>query len=156
MVKTILALAVLLAAAIAGYVVRKKKPDAPVQVRGSVPSQVDRQDFSEANKHWLVAVFTSSTCDACRDVAQKARVVASNEVAVQIIDFVEMGELHKRYEIDSVPTTLIADSKGVVMFATVGPVTATDLWAALARCRDPQLLNDIATCDKHGREPSTS
>lgn len=156
MIKTGLALSVLLIAAGLGWVVRKRKPDAPVQVRGSVPSQVDRRDFSEPQKNWLVAVFTSSTCDACRDVAQKARVVFSNEVAVQIIDFVEMGELHKRYEIDSVPTTLITDSSGVVRFATVGPVTATDLWAAVARCRDPQLLNEVVTCQKDGHETRTT
>lgn len=65
---------------------------------------------------------------------------------MQIIDFVEMRELHKRYQIDSVPTTVIADQSGVVRFATVGPITATDLWAALAKCRDPQVLNDVASC----------
>jgi len=97
-------------------------------------------------KNWLVAIFTSSTCDACKDVATKAQVLASKEVTVQIIDFVEMRELHKRYQIDSVPTTVIADQSGVVRFATVGPITATDLWAALAKCRDPQVLNDVASC----------
>jgi hypothetical protein len=45
-----------------------------------------------------------------------------------------------------VPTTVIADQSGVVRFATVGPITATDLWAALAKCRDPQVLNNVASC----------
>ncbi|NCU81624.1 MAG: hypothetical protein EBV51_06395, partial [Acidimicrobiia bacterium] len=91
-------------------------------------------------------VFTSSTCDACRDVATKARVLESTEVAVGIIDFLDNRDLHKRYQIDSVPTTVIADSEGVVRFATIGPVTATDLWAALARCRDPKVLSDVPAC----------
>jgi hypothetical protein len=34
---------------------------------------------------------------------------------------------------------LIADVNGVVQWARVGPTSATDLWAALARVRDPQL-----------------
>ena len=144
--QTLVAVAVLLSAAVLSVVLRRRKPDAPAQARGVVPHQVDRSDFDATQKNWLVAIFTSSTCDACKDVAVKAQVLASKEVAVQIIDFVEMRELHKRYQIDSVPTTVIADQSGVVRFATVGPITATDLWAALAKCRDPQVLNDVASC----------
>jgi ssRNA-specific RNase YbeY (16S rRNA maturation enzyme) len=145
-VQTLVAVAVLLTAAVLSVVLRRRKPDAPAQAQGVVPNQVDRSDFDATQKNWLVAIFTSSTCDACKDVATKAQVLASKEVAVQIIDFVEMRELHKRYQIDSVPTTVIADQSGVVRFATVGPITATDLWAALAKCRDPQVLNDVASC----------
>jgi ssRNA-specific RNase YbeY (16S rRNA maturation enzyme) len=145
-VQTLVAVAVLLTAAVLSIVLRRRKPDAPAQAQGVVPHQVDRSDFDATQKNWLVAIFTSSTCDACKDVATKAQVLASKEVAVQIIDFVEMRELHKRYQIDSVPTTVIADQSGVVRFATVGPITATDLWAALAKCRDPQVLNDVASC----------
>lgn len=144
--QTLVAVAVLLSAAVLSVVLRRRKPDAPAQAQGVVPYQVDRSDFDATQKNWLVAIFTSSTCDACKDVATKAQVLASKEVAVQIIDFVEMRELHKRYQIDSVPTTVIADQSGVVRFGTVGPITATDLWAALAKCRDPQVLNDVASC----------
>jgi hypothetical protein len=73
-------------------------------------------------------------------------VLESNEVAVEIIDFLEMRDLHARYQIDSVPTTVIADIDGIVRFATVGPLTATDLWAALAKCRDPKVLSDVPGC----------
>jgi len=144
--KSLFAIAVLLLAAGLGYSFRKRKPDSPARVRGSVPHQLNRNDFDASQKDWLVAVFTSSTCDACKNVAAKALVLASSEVAVQVIDFSEMRDLHKNYEIDSVPTTVIADKSGVVMFATVGPITATDLWAALAKCRDPKVLRDVAKC----------
>lgn len=84
-------------------------------------------------------MFTSSTCDACQDVATKAEVLTSQDVAVQIIDYLEMRNLHRQYAIDSVPTTVIADSNGVVQYGVLGPITATDLWAAMARCRDLKL-----------------
>lgn len=144
--RTIVAFAVLLIAGVTSLLLRRRKSDAPAQVQGAVPHQLNWHDFSVADKSWLVAVFTSSTCDACRDVATKALVLESNEVAVKIIDFLDERDLHKRYQIDSVPTTVIADIHGVVRFATIGPVTATDLWAALAKCRDPQVLSDVPSC----------
>jgi len=144
--RTIVALLVLVFAGGVSFMLRRRQSDAPALVRGAVPYQLNLKDFSCGDKKWLVAVFTSSTCDACRDVATKARVLESNEVAVEIIDFLEKGDLHKRYQIDSVPTTVIADIEGVVRFATVGSLTATDLWAALAKCRDPEVLSDVPSC----------
>jgi hypothetical protein len=44
--------------------------------------------------------------------------------------------MHKKYAIDAVPTLLIADSQGVVQKGFLGPASATDIWAALARVRD--------------------
>ena len=42
------------------------------------------------------------------------------------------GDLHRRYEIAAVPTTVVAEHEGVVRRAFVGAFTATDLWAAVA------------------------
>ena len=81
-------------------------------------------------------MFTSATCDSCNDVAAKARVLASKHVAVQIVEYSQNRELHRRYAIDSVPCLLIADPSGVVRQSYLGPVTATDLWAGLARVRE--------------------
>lgn len=144
--QTFVALAILLAAGCLSFVLRRRRPDAPAQASGATPSQLSRTDFESVDKSWLVVVFTSSTCDACKDVATKAQVLVSSEVAVQIVDFVANDNLHKRYQIDSVPTTVIADTAGVVKFASVGPITATDLWAALAKCRDPKVLDDLSSC----------
>jgi hypothetical protein len=36
-----------------------------------------------------------------------------------------------------VPTALVVDAEGVVAASFVGPVTATDLWAAVAEAREP-------------------
>ena len=122
----IIASIILLFAAALGVLVRRRKPDAPSQTTHTVPQQLSRDDFLNAEKPWLLAVFTSSTCDACQDVATKAKVLASQDVAVQIIDFQEMPELHARYSIDAVPTTVIADRLGVVQYGVLGPITATD------------------------------
>ena len=130
-------------AASLSFFVRRRKPDAPSQTTHTVPQQLSREDFLSAEKPWLLAVFTSSTCDACQDVATKAKVLASQEVAVQIIDFQEMSDLHARYSIDAVPTTVIADNRGVVQYGVLGPVTATDLWAAMALCRDPKSSTEL-------------
>jgi hypothetical protein len=74
-------------------------------------------------------------------------VLASREVAVQEVEYVRDRNLHDRYRIDAVPTLVIADAAGVVHYGHLGPVSATDLWAAMARCRDPQL--PVAQCEQH-------
>ncbi|MDA2954806.1 MAG: thioredoxin domain-containing protein [Actinomycetota bacterium] len=140
--QNLLAALILVMAATLGVVVRKRKPDAPSQTLNLIPQQLNRKDFVSPEKPWLLVVFTSSTCDACQDVATKAKVLTSQDVAVQIIDYLEMRNLHKQYAIDSVPTTVIADNLGVVQYGVLGPITATDLWAAMARCRDPKVLTD--------------
>jgi hypothetical protein len=101
-----------------------------------VPTQLDRRDFERPNAAWLVAVFTSATCESCADVVSKARVLASDDVAVTDIEWQSNGDLHARYHIDAVPLLLIADPDGVVRRSFAGPVTATDLWAAVAAARD--------------------
>jgi len=142
-VEKIVASIILLIAAILSFIVRRRKPDAPSQTSHVVPQQLSRKDFEHSQKPWLLAVFTSSTCDACQDVATKAKVLASKDVVVQIIDYLDRRDLHARYSIDAVPTTVIADHLGVVRFGVLGPITATDLWAAMARCRDPQISAEL-------------
>ena len=39
--------------------------------------------------------------------------------------------------IEAVPTTLVVDGDGVVAAGFIGPITATDLWAAVAEAREP-------------------
>ena len=139
----IIASLILLFAAALSFFVRRRKSDAQSQTSRTVPQQLSRDDFGSAEKPWLLAVFTSSTCDACQDVATKAKVLASKDIAIQIIEFQEMPNLHARYSIDAVPTTVIADHRGVVQYGVLGPVTATDLWAAMARCRDPKSSTEL-------------
>ena len=60
----------------------------------------------------------------------------TNNVAIQVLEYTAERALHARYKIDAVPTVLMADTNGVVQANFLGPVSATDLWAALARVRD--------------------
>ncbi len=53
-------------------VLRRRKTDAPTQGGFQIPTQLDRGDFVSPEAPWLVAIFTSSTCDACADVAKKS------------------------------------------------------------------------------------
>ena len=126
---------------------RRSSTSAPTQPRGAVPAQLDRADFVASKAPWLVVTFTSSTCETCADVARKAAVLASREVAVQEVEYLRDRALHDRYRIDAVPTLVIADANGVVRYGHLGPVSATDLWAAMARCRNPELA--VAQCEQH-------
>jgi hypothetical protein len=126
---------------------RRRTPQPPTQPRGTVPSQLDRADFAQPAAPWLVVAFTSATCSTCSDVMRKASVLASREVVVQEAEYARDRNLHDRYNIDAVPALVIADSLGVVRYGHLGPISATDLWAAMARCRDPQL--PTAECSAH-------
>lgn len=134
------ALAIVVAAAAIAFVARRRRSDAPTSAslgeqHGHVPAQLDRADFTGPATPWLVAVFTSATCDACESVAAKAAVLASEEVAVEIVEFQHDRDRHRRYRIDAVPLVVVADAAGVVKHHTLGPVTAADLWAAVATAR---------------------
>jgi hypothetical protein len=116
---------------------RRRTVDAPTGGAGRVPTQLDRADFPRPDAPWLVAVFTSATCDACKDVRSKVEILESEDVAVVAVEFPTDRETHKRYGIDSVPLVVIAGADGVVQRHFLGPVTATDLWAAVAAERTP-------------------
>lgn len=130
------AIIAILVGAVALVARTRRRSDAPTQRSFSVPTQIDRADFGSPEQEWLIVVFTSSTCPVCADVAAKASAMASRNVETRIVDFPEHRDLHARYAIDAVPTVVIADSAGIVRHSVLGPVSATDLWAAVARIRD--------------------
>ncbi|HEY0518444.1 MAG TPA: hypothetical protein VGC84_03035 [Ilumatobacteraceae bacterium] len=138
MSQVIVAAVVLVVALGVGAVLRRRRGiDAPTQAVFSAPSQVDRADFGAADSPWLVAVFSSASCDACADVVRKANVLACAEVAVVQIEHPADAALHRRYHIDAVPIAIVADGAGVVRASFIGPMSATDLWAAVAEARHP-------------------
>ena len=137
MVQAVVALAVVAVAVGVGLLLRRRQVvQAPTQPRLAVPSQLDRADFPAAQP-WLVAVFSSASCHTCADVVRKAEVLASPEVAVVDVEFSAHRELHRKYGIDAVPILVLADAEGVVRRSFTGPLTATDLWAAVADSRQP-------------------
>ena len=128
-------------AVVVAQVLQRRRPAAParsgVRAGWAPPGQLDRADFEGPERPWLVAVFTSATCTSCQDVTAKADVLASADVVVQEIAWQDRKDLHDRYDMEVVPTTLIVDGEGVVHAAFVGAPTATDLWAAMAEARFP-------------------
>ena len=136
MIRFVIVGVVVVVALLANLWQRKRQVDAPTQGASEVPSQIDRSDFARPDAPWIVLAFTSATCQTCSDIERKVRVLETNSVAIQILEYTAQRELHERYKVDAVPTVLMADANGVVQANFLGPVSATDLWAALARARD--------------------
>lgn len=134
-------------AVVVAVVVRRRQPAAPVRTGYNVPGQLHRPDFTRPDAEWLVVVFTSATCSTCAGVWEKAQVLESDAVAVQEVEVGAHRDLHDRYRIDGVPTTVVADHEGVVRASFLGPTTATDLWAALAELREPGSVPEA--CEAH-------
>ena len=148
--RLVLALILVGCAVVVAFVLQRRKPAPPTGQVWNVPAQLDRADFVRPDAPWLVAVFTSSTCETCGGVAEKAAALDAGvlgPVAVQNVEVTAEAELHRRYGVDAVPLVLIADSDGVVVKHFLGPVTATDLWAAVAEAREPGSTPD--GCSSH-------
>jgi len=125
------------AAATLAYLVQRRRPDAPIRTGWTVPEQLDRRDFARPDAPWLVAVFTSASCDSCAAVVDVAGPLASGAVAVDVVEVGERHEVHDRYAVDAVPMVLLVDVLGVVRDHHLGPVSATHLWGSLAELRQP-------------------
>ena len=136
MIRFVIVGVVVVVALLANLWQRRRRVDAPTQGASEIPSQIDRSDFVRPDAPWIVLAFTSATCQTCSDIERKVRVLETNSVAIQILEYTAERELHERYKIDAVPAVLMADASGVVQANFLGPVSATDLWAALARVRD--------------------
>ena len=136
--RVVVAVAIIAVVAVVAVIARSRRtPDAPTQRAAAIPDQLDRSDFDRPDAPWLVAVFSSATCDVCRSVVDKARVLESRDVAVVDVEYLTARSLHERYAITVVPTLVVADARGVSRAGFVGPMSATDLWAAVAECRQP-------------------
>jgi hypothetical protein len=136
MVRLLVAVAIVVVAAIIAELVRRRRQaDPPTQPLRQLPSQLDRTDFAEPATPWLVAVFSSDTCSTCADVIAKAEVLRSPQIAVDVVSYQQRREVHARYAIDAVPCLMVADADGTVREGFVGPVSAADLWAAVAEAR---------------------
>jgi hypothetical protein len=122
-------------AVVAWWLERRRRHDPPTQTPGIPPAQLDRTDFVRPDAPWLVVLFTSSTCDSCAGLYDKAATLESREVAVTEVEYFQHPEIHERYGIDAAPMTLIADGAGVVKGSFVGAFAAPELWNEVARLR---------------------
>lgn len=124
---------VVMAIAVAFVIERRRRPSAPVRDAYPVPRQLHRADFPRPDAPWLVALFSSSTCDSCAAMRERVLALEHDDVAVVDVEFAAARDLHERYAISGVPMVLIADADGVVRESFVGPATDADLTSALER-----------------------
>lgn len=149
MSQAVVAVFVVVAALATGAVLRRRRPvAAPTQPVAVVPQQLDRADFAPGMP-WAVVVFSSASCHACADVLGKARVLESSEVAVVDVEYTAAAALHRKYGINAVPVVAVSDAEGVVHAGFAGPISATDLWAAVAEARTPGSLPADRHCAGH-------
>jgi hypothetical protein len=130
--RVLLAVAIALAVAALATVLQRRRPEPPSQRRWAVPDQVDRNDFDRPGAPWLIAVFSSATCDSCATAVARAQILASGDIAVQEVEVGEHGDLHRRYNVEAVPTLVVADRRGVVRASIVGPPSEGELEGAFA------------------------
>jgi hypothetical protein len=150
MERMLVALVLVGIAVVVALLLQRRKPAPPSGQNWNIPIQLDRFDFNRPDAAWLVAVFTSSTCETCEGVAAKANALDAGGFGPVVVQTIEVGaepELHRRYGVDAVPLVLVVDSEGVVAKHFLGPVTATDLWAAVAEAREPG--STPGGCDNH-------
>jgi protein-disulfide isomerase len=133
--RLLVAVAIAIAVALLAWLLERRRPEAPTQRRWAVPDQLDRADFERPGAPWLVAVFSSATCDSCAETVDRARVLASADVVVQEVEVGDRGDLHRRYNVEAVPTLVVADREGVVRASFVGPPPEAELAAAIADAR---------------------
>jgi len=129
------AVLVVVAALVAWVLDRRTKVGPPAQGRSLVPLQVDRADFPQATTPWLVVLWSSRTCESCRGLFDKMAPLASADVAVVEVEYQTDPDLHRRYQIEAAPVTIVVDAEGVTRASFAGTFTATDLWAKLAELR---------------------
>ena len=132
MLRIVIVVAVVAVAFVVALIAQRRAPNAPARTGHTSPDQLDRNDFVRPGTPVLVAVFTSATCDVCTDAWQKAAAFESPGVAVQRIDFPSERALHDRYAIDAVPMVLVVDEQGIVRRSLIGPLSASELAAAVA------------------------
>lgn len=150
----IAAVLLVIAGVVAVVLERRRAASATVTVARdeySVARQIDRRDFPRPEAPWLVVLFSADRCDNCANVRPKLAALESAEVAVFDAEEARSGSLHRKYGVEAVPMTLLADTEGVVVDAYFGRVTATDLWAAVAEARQPG-SRPPGGCADHGTD----
>lgn len=114
---------------------RRRRVGSPIRDAHPVPRQLFRADFPGPDAPWLVALFSSQTCESCASMRERVRALGAADVTVCDLEFSVARDLHERYEISGVPMVLIADAEGVVRESFVGPATAQELRDALKRAK---------------------
>jgi len=127
-------LVVLSALAVAvALLLQRRRPDPPTAPSYRAPRQLDRADFESRDITVLIVVWASETCATCPLVWDLVAGRTTDRVATQLVTVQDGADLHQRYRIDAVPTTVVVDAQGVVAKAYFGPVDGEDLDETVAQ-----------------------
>jgi hypothetical protein len=129
-------LALTAVAVVVAVVAQRRRPDPPSAPSFRAPAQLDRDDFADPDTRYLAVVFASKTCNTCPEVWDQVAPLAAPDLAVQRIDVEDDPDLHRRYRIDGVPTTVMATADGVVMATYFGPLDLDDVEEGLSMLRE--------------------
>ena len=120
-------------AVVVALLLQRRRPDPPSAPSYRAPRQLDRNDFAGPDIPTLLVVFSSDNCGTCPGVRDVVARFESERVVVQEVSVQRHPELHKRYRIDGVPTTVIAAADGTVVKAFFGAVSSDDVGEAVGR-----------------------
>jgi len=129
--KALLVIGSIAIAAMVSMILGRHRIAGPTPNAHHIPDQLSLGDFPEADGNWLVVVFSSAKCETCSGVVDTITKLARPEVSTREITVERHADLHSRYRIDGVPTTVIADPTGLVHRSFLGPVNQQALSRAL-------------------------
>ena len=128
----------LIAIAIAGCVSlvaalfkRGSKSDVVSVKRNALPTRVPAVEVG-LDAAPAIIVFTEATCDSCQMAVGIVRGPAGAGIPVADIEYGADPALHKKFAIDTVPTTLVVDSEGNVLAGWTGRIDLGEFTSALA------------------------
>ena len=100
--------------------------------RNSLPTRGPGSEVGLAADAAIV-VFTEKSCHSCQDVVRLIRGPAGAGLPVADIEYGANQELHRKFDIDTVPTTVIVDEQGTVVAGWVGRIDLSEFTTALAK-----------------------
>lgn len=146
MERLLIVLALVGVAAVVALVVQRRRtavPATPPQV--GAPDRIDRAGLeaaleagdpgdpgddihasgdADAGAAWLLVVFGSTSCYGCGQMVDRSLALRSTGLGAVSVTSQDFPDLHRRYGITAVPTTVLADGEGVVHRWWVGQVPA--------------------------------
>ncbi|MCH1614470.1 MAG: thioredoxin family protein [Acidimicrobiales bacterium] len=132
MVRLLIALTLILISVSIALIVERRKVENPFSVkRNQLPTLVPPQDIG-LEPAAAIIVFTESTCRSCSAVVALLRGPAGANVAVAEVEYGENLDLHRKYGIDTVPTTVLVEGDGNVVEGWTGKIEVGALARALA------------------------
>ncbi|MEM9565258.1 MAG: thioredoxin family protein [Actinomycetota bacterium] len=135
MTRLIVLVVLVAVAVVVALVLQRRRPDPPSVPSYRAPAQLDRDDFDRPGDPFLVVVFASASCHTCPEVWAIVEPLGTDDLVVQRVDVEHRSELHERYRIDGVPTTVLANADGVVTATFFGPTSPDDLAEAVDALR---------------------